>query len=367
MTVVQGPGRLATKQHLIDTDQQGPGQQSLAHRRLEVARLVQFFMQPGFFKGSAVGAQFIVLTAIAECLEHRFCRQHASLDRGVATLDSRGIEEACVTANQSATREGQFGQGLQATGGDRTGAVGQAFATFEELANFRMGLVALKLFVWRQVRVFVRQADHITDCDLIVFQVIQERATVGTAIERPTSGMHHQARLMQLGVDFPDLLDTDGIGLRILASIQLEFADQLLAQMAPRALGKEGVLGMQFHTQLKCRGRLTVTIHAHIAGGNALDGTILVVQHFSCRKTRKHFDPQRLGLLSQPAHHIRQRDHVVAMVLEAFRQQPGRGLVGLVGTQEQETVFAHRRSQRRTTLLPVREQFGQCLWIHDRA
>jgi len=103
---------------------------------------------------------------------------------------------------------------------------------------------------------------------------------------------------------------------------------------------------MQFHTQLKGRGRLTSAIHAHIAGRYTFNRAIVVVEDFSSREAREYFYPQRFGLLAQPAHDVGQRDHVIAMVLEAGRQYKVRRLVSLFLGQEQEAVFANSCVQR---------------------
>jgi len=179
--------------------------------------------------------------------------------------------------------------------------------------------------------------------------------------------MHHQTRLVHLGIDFPDFLDANRIGLRILASIELVLADQLLAQMTTRAFGKEGVFGMQFHTELKCRSRLTMTIHAHVAGGNTLDRAVVVIQDFGGRKAGEDFDAERFGLLTEPARDIGQRHDVIAVILETGWQCPGRCLEGFAGAEKKEAIFGHRCIERCAAFFPVGEQFADRLRVHHRA
>ena len=83
--------------------------------------------------------------------------------------------------------------------------------------------------------------------------------------------MHHQAGLGLGRVHFPQLFDANGVGLRVFAGVELVLGNQLLAQVAARAFGKHGVLGMQFHAQLKAVRRLAVLANAQVAGGHALD------------------------------------------------------------------------------------------------
>ena len=65
----------------------------------------------------------------------------------MGTLDSRRIQEASIVTDQDSTREGEFGQGLQAAGGEGAGAIGDALAAFEEFAEFGMCLETLEFFI----------------------------------------------------------------------------------------------------------------------------------------------------------------------------------------------------------------------------
>ena len=126
-----------------------------------------------------------MLTAGIERVKCGIGSQHAGFDRGMATLDATGVQKASFAANQCATREGELGQGLQATRGDGTSAIRDTFAAFKEFADFRVGFVTLKFFIRRQIRVFVGETNHIADRDLIVFQMIEEGTTVSLAVEWP--------------------------------------------------------------------------------------------------------------------------------------------------------------------------------------
>ncbi|MNT38604.1 hypothetical protein D3C72_1748070 [compost metagenome] len=124
---------------------------------------------------------------------------------------------------------------------------------------------------------------------------------------------------------------------------------------------------MQLHAELEVVGGLAFLVDAHVAGGHALDRAVFVVQHLGGREAREDLDAQRLGLLAQPAHEVRQADDVVAFVVEALGQQRRRRALGARLVQEQELVFGDRLVQRRAQLLPVREQLVEGARIHDGA
>ncbi len=105
-------------------------------------------------------------------------------------------------------------------------------------------------------------------------------------------------------IDLPQFLDADTVDLRIGAFAQLEFIVQLTAEMPARAFAEQRVLRVQFHAELEVLGRLAVLADAEIAGRDAFDRAVVVVQDFSGRKARENLDAQRLGLLTQPARHI---------------------------------------------------------------
>ncbi|EWS66143.1 hypothetical protein Y695_00576 [Hydrogenophaga sp. T4] len=82
--------------------------------------------------------------------------------------------------------------------------------------------------------------------------------------------MHHPTRLGAGRVDLPQFLDADGIALWIAAFVELVFRDELFAQMAARAFGKDGVFGMQLHAELEAVVRQAVLANAKVAGGDTL-------------------------------------------------------------------------------------------------
>ena len=108
-----------------------------------------------------------------------------------------------------------------------------------------MRLEALKLLERVQERVPVVEPDHKADRDLMVFQVIQERAAIGVAVERPADRVHDEAGLVPRRIDLPQFLDADRIGLRVGAVAQVKALDQRLGQRAAAAFGEQGLAADQ--------------------------------------------------------------------------------------------------------------------------
>ena len=148
--------------------------------------------------------------------------------------------------------------------GECARSIADALAALQVLADRRVGLPALELLERTQVRVAVVEADDEAHGDLAVLGVVQERAAIGVAIQRPAGGMHHQARLVFRRVGLPQRLDADTVALRILACIQAVLRDQLAAKLAARAFGEDRVLGEQRHAELELRGRLAVLAQSHV-------------------------------------------------------------------------------------------------------
>ncbi|SPY03978.1 Uncharacterised protein [Neisseria meningitidis] len=76
------------------------------------------------------------------------------------------------------------------------------------------------------------------------------------------------------------------------------------------------MLRPKLHTGLETVGRFTVFANAHIAGCNAFDRTVFVIQHFGGGKARIDFHAHIFRLFRQPAHDFAQADDVVAVIVE---------------------------------------------------
>jgi hypothetical protein len=105
------------------------------------------------------------------------------------------------------------------------------------------------------------------------------------------------------GLDFPQFLEADAVGLRIGAVAQLEFAlDELLAEVAAAAFGEERVFAVQFHARLEVRAFGCRRLRRPMSPVATPLTDRLVEQHFGAGKAGIDLDAQRLGLLAEPAH-----------------------------------------------------------------
>ena len=189
--------------------------------------------------------------------------------------------------------------------------------------------------------------------------MVHEGAAAAGLAERPALRMHDQALLEACRLDLPQLLQADAELLRIDAVTQVELGHELLGQRAAHALGDQRVLGMQLHARRVAVLVLAVLADAHVAGGDALDRAVLVVEHLGAGEARIDLDAQRLGLLAEPAADIAQADDVVAVVVHQPRHQEVGEAVGAGLGQEQELVVGDLGLERRALLLPVRDQLVQ--------
>ncbi len=219
------------------------------------------------------------------------------------------------------------------------------------------------------MRVAVGQIDDQADHDLIVFQVIEERAASVLVVQRPARGVHDQALLMLGGVDVPQLLDADGVVLRVDIGVELEAVDQLLADMSAAAFGEQRVLGAQLHAWgVHAFFRVAFAIDAQVTGDDAAHDAVFVDQRFLGGETRVDLDTQVLGLLGQPAAQVAQGDDVIAFVVHGLGDQRIGQLAGRFGGLQQiDVVTLDRRVERGAEFFPVGEQFVQRTRFEDRA
>ena len=154
-------------------------------------------------------------------------------------------------------------------------------------------LVTLELIKRRQVRIAVGQVDDQAHNHLVIFQVIEERTTGvfgAQGIQRPASGVHYQALLVLGGVDFPQLFNTNAVMLGIGFAIQVVFGNQLFAQVAAAALGKQGVLAAQLHTRgVHAVFRVAFAVNAQVTGHDAAHDVVVVNQQLLRGETRVNF------------------------------------------------------------------------------
>ena len=130
---------------------------------------------------------------------------------------------------------------------------------------------------------------------------------------------------MLVGRNVPQLLDAKAINLRAAILPQLEDARQFLGQMAARALGEEGVAGVQFHSGLVVGLALAVARNAHVAGRDALHRAVVVEQDFGGGESGENLDAQRFGFARKPAAQIAEAGAVGALVVHEGAASPSAG------------------------------------------
>jgi hypothetical protein len=137
--------------------------------------------------------------------------------------------------------------------------------------------------------------------------------------------------------------------------------------VAAAAFGEQRVFRQQFHAGLVGGRGLAVVADAHVAGGDAAHGTLVVIQHLGAGKAGIDLDAERFGLRAEPAAELAEADHIVAVVLEAARQQQGGQVHEAMFGEEGEAVAGDGGLQRGALRLPVGEQLGQRARVHHGA
>ena len=166
-------------------------------------------------------------------------RQHPRAHRLVDALDARGIERAGGIADQQRARHFHARQRLRAAGGDGARAVGQQFAAVEQRAHRRMILQLLEGLEGLELRVGVIEADDQADVDAILLEVIDEAAAESVARHRPANRVLHEPGAAAAGRQLPQFLEAEREGGRRAIGVELVARDQLLADAAAAAFGKD--------------------------------------------------------------------------------------------------------------------------------
>src|SRR5690606_17080194 len=109
-------------------------------------------------------------------------------------------------------------------------AVGEPLGTLERAADRRVRLEPLKFLERREIRVLVVEVNHEADGDLVVLQMVEERAAARAAAQRPAERVLHETGTMVLRRDLPQLLQADAELLRLAPLAQRIFRDELLGE-----------------------------------------------------------------------------------------------------------------------------------------
>ena len=166
-------------------------------------------------------------------------------------FDARHIQETCGIADQNAAFKREFRQALQTAFNQRTRTISDTAAAFKGFADFRMGFETLELFKRRQIRVLIIQTDHKADSDFVFVKVINKRAAVGFAVERPACAVHDQTGLMFFRRHFPNFFNAQAVSLRLAVLVELKLFNDLFGKRAATAFGKYGLLRPKLHAGLE--------------------------------------------------------------------------------------------------------------------
>jgi hypothetical protein len=137
--------------------------------------------------------------------------------------------------------------------------------------------------------------------------------------------------------------------------------------MAARAFGEDGVLAEQFHAGLMGSGGLAVAADAHVAGGDAAHGALVVVEDLGAGEAGVDFDAEGFGLLAEPARDEAEADDEIALVVEIVRHQPVGEASVTVRREHQKIVAGDGLAERGALFLPVGNKLVQRTRIHHRA
>ena len=169
---------------------------------------------------------------------------------------------------------------------------------------------------------------------------------------------------MARGVDLPQLLDADRVGLGIGARAQPELGLELLRQRAAAAFREQRVSRVQLHAWLEVGLGLAFAIEPHRAGRDPLDPAILAVKDLGGGEPGIDLGAKRLRLLAEPFHHVPEAHDVVAGIVHLRRRRQGERTLRC---QVDEPVPADRGVQGRSLRPPVRQQLVQCARLQHGA
>src|SRR5258707_3640252 len=268
-------------------------------------------------------------------------------------LDLRRIERAAGVADQHRTRHFQRRHRLIAAFDHGARTARDDLAALQQALDVGVILVLLESLERFEARVFIVQADHESDVHSIVVEVVKKTSAIRMAVERPTQGVLNEAGLDTSGRQLPQLLESQSIGLRRLAGIEVEPLDQLLRDAAAASLAEHGDLGVNLGPQREIRSGLAILFNAHVADAYAFDGARVVKQGFRRRKSSEYVHPQFLGFLPQNGYQLSQRDDEVAVIRHLRR---GRQPEAFAASHEQELIARGRHADRRAVTAPIWKQ-----------
>ena len=217
-----------------------------------------------------------------------------------------------------------------------------------------MILVLLEGLEGFETRIRIIQADHEPDVHTIVVEVVEKTAAIGVGVERPAQGVLNQAGLHAAWRQLPQFFESQAIGLRRLAGVELEALDQLLGDTAAAAFAEQGELGVNLGAQGEVRPGPAVLFNAHISDAHTFHAAGVIEQGLGRRKPGEHVDSELFRLRAQNRHQLSERNDEVAMVGHLRR---GGQAEPFAAGHEQEFVPRGGYTDPRRLLAPIGKQF----------
>src|SRR5438034_5071238 len=205
-------------------------------RSLDVA-LLDFFRERAerFCRGVAGLQRF----------ENGFSRKHATLHRQVNALEALRIEKTARIPDDEAAVDIGARHGIPPAVGQRLRPIANELTAIEKSLEKRMRLPGLKRGVGIELRVSVFESDNQADRDAIVGKGVNPAPAVHARGNGPAERVRDVAGLEASGLNGPELLDADTVGLRI-DIVELFCGDEFLGERATRAFGKDGDFSAKF-------------------------------------------------------------------------------------------------------------------------
>ncbi len=211
-----------------------------------------------------------------------------------------------------------------------------------------MRLERLKQVVHRGRRVAIVEVDHEPDRDeivaaLLVLHRVDPRATelpvLGCHLERPGLDERVDHAIERL-LDLPHLLDPELPHLRLAALAEVELPDRGPRQVTPAALREDGDLRLDVGPGLEVAQRLAVLAPSLVAGAHAHHLAVLDDQ-LRGRGLGEHVGAALLGLALLEAGQGRDRDHLVAVVLEVRHHRDRHPELALRPREQVDRLLGH--------------------------
>jgi hypothetical protein len=280
---------------------------------------------------------------------------------------ARHVHEARRAADQRAAGKGEPRNCLPSALGERAGAIGDALAAFQMLADQRMRLGALKFLEGIEIGVGIVKMHDEADRHQALAEMIEERAAAGLVVEGPAHRVLDEARPVLVGGNLPQLFQPDAEFLRARLGIEPELPDELLSKRAARPFGDQRVLAAERDARRIAVLVAAVASHTLVAGDHALDRAILAEDCLGHGDAGIDLDACLLGLLAEPAAEAAQAADIAAVIAHERRHEDVGNADAARLPEIVEAVLCDLGLERRALLAPIGDQLVEAHGIDHRA